>query len=113
MEWPRREGRVETYIVSWWNTDPSESLYRHTKNVTNARPSTSTIPENEIKPVRVLIEELIPGVEYNFEIYTVSYNLESEKTKLTTRTSEYRFVVIVFHLHLFLFYACFACVIHL
>ncbi|XP_077287900.1 protein tyrosine phosphatase 10D isoform X2 [Arctopsyche grandis] len=86
LEWPRREGRVETYVVSWWNTDPSESLFRHTKNITNARPSTSTIPENEIKPIRVLVGDLMPGVEYNFEIYTISYNLESEKTKLTTRT---------------------------
>lgn len=88
LEWPRREGRVETYMVSWWNADPAESVLRLSKNITNAQPSTSNIPENEIKPVKVLVGDLMPGVQYHFEIFTVSYNLESEKTKLTTRTSE-------------------------
>lgn len=89
LEWPRREGRVETYVVSWWNSDPTEPTVRQSKNITNAQPSTANIPENEIKPVKVLVTDLIPGVEYHFEIYTVSYNLDSEKTKLNTRTSKY------------------------
>lgn len=43
------------------------------------------------KPVRALIEDLMPGVKYRFEIHTVSYGLESDITPLTTRTSESSF----------------------
>lgn len=36
--------------------------------------------------VRVLIGELMPGVQYKFEIHTVSYRLTSDTTHLSTRT---------------------------
>lgn len=36
--------------------------------------------------VRTLIDELMPGVKYFFEIYTISYSLESDIIKLSART---------------------------
>ena len=38
--------------------------------------------------VRILITDLMPGVKYAMEIQTVSYNLHSDTTKLSTRTSK-------------------------
>lgn len=34
LEWPRPEGRVETYVLSWWPNDKPEEV--HTKNVSEA-----------------------------------------------------------------------------
>lgn len=36
--------------------------------------------------VRVLIDDLFPGVEYKFDIHTISYNLISDLTQLSART---------------------------
>lgn len=36
--------------------------------------------------VRVLISDLTPGVEYKFDIHTISYNLISDVTQLSART---------------------------
>lgn len=36
--------------------------------------------------VRVLINDLTPGVEYRFDIHTISYNLISDVTQLSSRT---------------------------
>lgn len=36
--------------------------------------------------VRVLIDDLTPGVHYNFDIHTISYNLISDVTQLSKRT---------------------------
>lgn len=36
--------------------------------------------------VSVLIGDLVPGLEYNFDIHTISYNLVSDLTHLATRT---------------------------
>lgn len=36
--------------------------------------------------VRVLIGDLVPGVEYKFDIHTISYNLISDLTQLSART---------------------------
>lgn len=34
LEWPRPEGRIETYVLSWWPTEKSSSI--HTKNVSES-----------------------------------------------------------------------------
>jgi receptor-type tyrosine-protein phosphatase beta len=34
LEWPRPEGRVETYIIRWWPTDKREQI--RTKNVSES-----------------------------------------------------------------------------
>lgn len=31
LEWPRPEGRVETYVINWWPTDTPDHI--HSKNV--------------------------------------------------------------------------------
>lgn len=36
--------------------------------------------------VRVLIDDLFPGVEYKFDIHTISYDLISDLTQLSART---------------------------
>ncbi|XP_075214257.1 protein tyrosine phosphatase 10D isoform X3 [Lycorma delicatula] len=78
LEFPRPEGRIEWYIISWAVVEGDEEIVK-TKNMTGGG-------SDDGKPVRALIEDLMPGVKYRFEIHTVSYGLESDITPLTTRT---------------------------
>ncbi|XP_044737307.1 tyrosine-protein phosphatase 10D-like isoform X2 [Chrysoperla carnea] len=83
LEWPRPEGRVEIYIVRWWATDHENDV--HQLNVTQP-PEVLDSLSSSANNVRVLIGELIPGIEYTFQIRTMSYNLESDVTVLSART---------------------------
>ena len=80
LEWPRPEGRVETYIVKWWASD-TDIVEPNIRNVTQNQSGTG--------PVRLLVGDLMPGVEYVFNIQAISNNLESDITVLKTRTSKY------------------------
>ncbi|XP_017888452.1 tyrosine-protein phosphatase 10D isoform X1 [Ceratina calcarata] len=83
LEWPRPEGRIETYVIRWWPVDNPEDI--RTKNVTESNDVTSVLfEENAVQ--RVFVSDLMPGVQYFFLIYTVSYNLVSDVSNLTTRT---------------------------
>ncbi|XP_049533500.1 tyrosine-protein phosphatase 10D isoform X1 [Anopheles darlingi] len=92
LEFPRPEGRVETYIINWWPTEQPEQLSM--KNFTEANtilPYPGTLSDDEKiveEPplVRLLIGDLMSGVMYNFKIQTISYGLTSDVTKLQTRT---------------------------
>lgn len=67
---------METYITRWWEaTRPTEVM---TRNITQNHNGTG--------PVRLLIGDLISGVEYVFDIQAVSNDLESDITVLRTRT---------------------------
>lgn len=79
LEWPRPEGRVETYVVKWWPTAKPEQEVD--KNVSQNF--------NSSGPVRLLIGELIPGIDYTFQIRAISYDLDSDLTILHTRTSKF------------------------
>lgn len=79
LEWPRPEGRVEMYIVRWWES--SNSVHVNTKNI--------SVNNSGSDPVRLLVGDLMPGVEYVFEIQAFSNDLESDITTLHTRTSKY------------------------
>ncbi|XP_075158731.1 protein tyrosine phosphatase 4E isoform X3 [Haematobia irritans] len=101
LEWPKPEGRVESYILKWWPTDnPSKT---QTKNVSENKSSKYMeilyeILKNlndfifhldladDISTVRVLIGDLMPGVQYKFDIQTTSYGIFSGTTHLSTRT---------------------------
>ncbi|XP_076754004.1 protein tyrosine phosphatase 10D isoform X5 [Xylocopa sonorina] len=84
LEWPRPEGRIETYVVRWWPVENPEDA--RTKNVTeNNDASSGLFEENTVQ--RVFVSDLMPGVQYSFTIYTISYNLVSDITNLTTRTN--------------------------
>uniref|UniRef100_A0A0K8UW28 protein-tyrosine-phosphatase n=1 Tax=Bactrocera latifrons TaxID=174628 RepID=A0A0K8UW28_BACLA len=77
LEWPKPEGRVESYILKWWPTENS------------SKSQTKTVSENksdESSTVRVLIGDLMPGVQYKFDIQTTSYGIFSRTTHLSTRT---------------------------
>lgn len=92
LEWPRPEGRIETYVIRWWPVENPQDI--RSKNVTESNDVTSVLfEENSVQ--RVLVGDLMPGVQYSFVIYTVSYNLFSDITNLTTRTSKsyYSFVL--------------------
>jgi receptor-type tyrosine-protein phosphatase beta len=78
LEWPRPEGRVETYIVRWWEGTNSSQI--NTRNVSQG--------ENGTNPVRLLVGDLMPGVEYTFDIQAISNGLESDVTVVKTRTSK-------------------------
>ncbi|XP_059616511.1 tyrosine-protein phosphatase 10D isoform X1 [Phlebotomus argentipes] len=94
LEWPRPEGRVETYFVHWWPVANPDQV--HTKNVSEvyvipmswAGESASEVKLSidETPTVHVLIGDLMPGVLYQFKIHTISYGLISDITQLTTRT---------------------------
>lgn len=77
LEFPRPEGRIEYYMV-FWNALSDVSDQLQSKNMTDTG--------KEDKNVRILVEDLIPGIKYQFQIQTVSYGLESDVTRLTTRT---------------------------
>lgn len=80
MEFPRPEGRIERYEISWAEvTDSGEVLPSKHKNMSGLGPK-------EEERVRAVVEDLMPGVMYNFEIHTVSYDLHSDITSLTART---------------------------
>lgn len=78
LEWPRPEGRVEMYIVRWWES--SNSAHVNMKNITMNNTGSG--------PVRLLVGDLMPGEEYVFEIQAFSNDLESDITTLHTRTSK-------------------------
>lgn len=79
LEWPRPEGRVETYVVRWWEgTNPSQVSKRNVSQ-----------NQNGTGPVRLLVGDLMPGVEYVFDIQAISNDLESDVTVLRTRTSKF------------------------
>ncbi|XP_058454962.1 tyrosine-protein phosphatase 10D isoform X2 [Malaya genurostris] len=93
LEWPRPEGRVETYIIHWWPTEFPEQIYSNNVSETSTiyPYSGSGIGDedkltDEPPTVRILIGDLMSGVMYNFKIQTVSYGLTSDVTKLQTRT---------------------------
>lgn len=78
LEWPRPEGRVEFYVMKWWPTaNPEQEIER---NVTQN--------QNTSGHVRVLIGELMPGIDYTFHIRAISYDLDSDLTILPIRTSK-------------------------
>ncbi|XP_052863483.1 tyrosine-protein phosphatase 10D [Anopheles cruzii] len=92
LEFPRPEGRVETYIINWWPTEQPEQLSMKNFTETNTilpYPGTLTDDEKIVEEpplVRLLIGDLMSGVMYNFKIQTISYGLTSDVTKLQTRT---------------------------
>ncbi|XP_038120480.1 tyrosine-protein phosphatase 10D isoform X6 [Culex quinquefasciatus] len=93
LEWPRPEGRVETYIIHWWPTEfPDQVSTKNVSEVNTILPYPGSglgdeeKPAEELPTVRILVGDLMSGVMYNFKIQTVSYGLTSDVTKLQTRT---------------------------
>uniref|UniRef100_A0A6P7G206 protein-tyrosine-phosphatase n=1 Tax=Diabrotica virgifera virgifera TaxID=50390 RepID=A0A6P7G206_DIAVI len=76
LEWPRPEGRVDIYIVKWKETGSGSHLNK--QNISQN--------QNGTGPVRMLIGDLMPGVEYAFEIQAISNDLQSEITVVKART---------------------------
>ena len=94
LEWPRPEGRIEYYALKWWPLDIPESI--RVKNVTASSElaslsyedgfsTSSSVSHSNIE--KILVDDLMPGVEYVFTVFTVSYDLISDTTSLKTRTS--------------------------
>ncbi|XP_014240929.1 tyrosine-protein phosphatase 10D isoform X2 [Cimex lectularius] len=79
LEFPRPEGKIEYYIINWVSVDESDDDPKpKTRNMTGFGSEGGT--------VRALVEDLMPGIKYQFDIHTVSYNLHSDITTLTART---------------------------
>ncbi|CAH1184607.1 unnamed protein product [Phyllotreta striolata] len=76
LEWPRPDGRVEVYVVKW----------RESGNPVQVNRRNMSQNQNATGPVRALIGDLTPGVEYTFDIQAISHDLKSEITILKTRT---------------------------
>lgn len=94
LEWPRPEGRVEVYMVRWWESSNSSHIMR--RNI--------TMNNNSTGPVRLLVGDLMPGVEYVFEIQAFSNDLESDITTLHTRTSKSNFKLVLKMFNFFLMF---------
>ncbi|XP_053697410.1 tyrosine-protein phosphatase 10D isoform X2 [Sabethes cyaneus] len=93
LEWPRPEGRVETYIIHWWPTEFPDQVFSNNVSEINTifpYPGSGLNEDEKLieepPTVRILIGDLMSGVMYNFKIQTVSYGLTSDVTKLQTRT---------------------------
>lgn len=110
LEWPRPEGRVETYVINWWPTETPDHI--HSKNVSEQSiselsddvrlgffltffflflaPIIQNDRNGEVKEehplVHVLIDDLMSGVAYNFQIQVISYSLVSDLASLQVRT---------------------------
>ncbi|XP_014224112.1 tyrosine-protein phosphatase 10D isoform X1 [Trichogramma pretiosum] len=92
LEFIRPEGRIEYYVLKWWPAEIPEGM--RTKNVTASSLLGYEDPYlgSSVAPVlnpnieRILVDELIPGVEYVFTVYAVSYDLVSDTTSVKTRT---------------------------
>ncbi|XP_073996604.1 protein tyrosine phosphatase 10D isoform X2 [Rhodnius prolixus] len=79
LEFPRPEGRIEYYIINWSPLESNgEEIVQRTRNMTGKG--------TEGGSVRALVEDLMPGVKYQFDIRTVSYELQSDVTTLSART---------------------------
>jgi len=79
LEWPRPDGRIDFYYVTWFPVDNEEDI--STKEI---RGDVETEGINRV--VKVLIENLRPGVSYHFEIKTTSHNQKSQTVQTTIRT---------------------------
>ncbi|XP_015117197.1 tyrosine-protein phosphatase 10D isoform X2 [Diachasma alloeum] len=89
LEFLRPEGRIETYVIRWWVTENPNEF--RTKNVTAGSDITELAFEESSGgsghyTERILVDDLVPGVEYSFSIYTVSYHLVGDVTNFTTHT---------------------------
>lgn len=85
LEWPRPEGRIEYYALKWWPLEIPESI--RAKNVSASDLTGLGIEEGTTHIEKILVDDLKPGVEYVFTVFTVSYDLLSDTTTVTTRTS--------------------------
>ena len=79
LEWPRPEGRIDSYEVIWWR-----EAERKAKKMVPGSQATEGIS----RKVSVSVNELIPGELYMFQVATTSNGLSSNSTLLKTRTSE-------------------------
>lgn len=74
-------------MIRWWPVENPEDI--RTKNVSESNDvSGISFEENSVHTERVLVGDLMPGMEYFFVVYTISYDLVSDISNLTTRTSE-------------------------
>ncbi|XP_012226183.1 tyrosine-protein phosphatase 10D isoform X3 [Linepithema humile] len=85
LEWPRPEGRIETYVIRWWPVDNPADI--RMKNVSEGNDvSDIGFEENSVQTEKILVSDLMPGMQYFFVVYTISYDLVSDISNLTTRT---------------------------
>ncbi|XP_048512259.1 tyrosine-protein phosphatase 10D isoform X3 [Athalia rosae] len=84
LVWQRPDSRIETYVIKWWPVENIDDV--RMKNVTEIHVSAPSDSKESVQYRKELIGDLMPGVEYAFSIFTVSYNLVSDVTNLTTRT---------------------------
>lgn len=77
LEFPRPEGRIEYYLV-YWKALSETPAQRLTKNVSDAN--------KDERNVRILIEDLMPGIKYHIDIQTASYGLESDVSNVELQT---------------------------
>jgi len=79
LQWPRPDGRIDVYYVTWLPTDNPEDV-----KVKDIPGDVET--EGVARMVTVLIENLRPGVEYQFEITTESHDRRSKTVQTNIRT---------------------------
>jgi receptor-type tyrosine-protein phosphatase beta len=94
LEWPRPEGRIDKYSISWQPDEPEEIGEDEDEDEDHHRGGFGNKTIDGSTPivdgrVRVLIGDLMPGAKYLFKIFTTSYKLMSDITQLTTRTSKF------------------------
>ncbi|CAK1544794.1 unnamed protein product [Leptosia nina] len=84
LEWPRPEGRVDWYRVTWW---PSEDESGNGGEAGAAEGGGArNVSAGEGRSARVLLSGLEPGWGYTVAITSHSYNLSSDLFTMHTRT---------------------------
>merc|ERR1719317_797679 len=79
LQWPRPDGRIDVYYVTWLPTDNPDDV--KVKDIPG-----DVEMEGLARTVTVLIENLRPGVEYQFEITTESHDRRSKTIQTNIRT---------------------------
>ncbi|XP_042885464.1 tyrosine-protein phosphatase 10D-like [Penaeus japonicus] len=79
FEWPRPDGRLDTYTIIWWSNLTPE--IKHFKEIPGNHAT-----EGIDRRLSILVDEMMPGELYHFQIYTTAHEVNSEVVELSSRT---------------------------
>ncbi|XP_069999561.1 tyrosine-protein phosphatase 10D [Penaeus vannamei] len=79
LEWPRPDGRLDTYTIIWWSNFTPD--IKHRKEIPGSHAT-----EGIDRKLSIVVDKLMPGELYHFKIYTTAHEVNSEVVELSSRT---------------------------
>ncbi|XP_063610060.1 tyrosine-protein phosphatase 10D-like [Penaeus indicus] len=79
FEWPRPDGRLDNYTIIWWSNFKPE--IKHLKEIPGSHAT-----EGIDRRLSIVVEDLMPGELYHFQIHTTAHDVNSEVVELSRRT---------------------------